>query len=106
MRDNVSDLDQFGVPIENIRAAERRHTAGAQRPRSALNTRVPTRKEVRQLPLDELKPLLLEWMENSPIEIVPSRGQIQLVIEVLLARPDAAEMAPLLNMCRNYSADS
>jgi hypothetical protein len=104
MRDNVSDLDQFGVPVENILAAQRRH-AGKQHQRIPVNTRVPTRREVRQLPLNELKPLLLGWMEHSPIEIVPSRGQIQLVMEVLLARPDAADMAPLLSMCRNYSAD-
>lgn len=105
MRDNASDLDQFGVPVENILAAARRQAAN-QRQRAAFNTRVPTRKEVRHLPLNELKPLLLAWMENSPIEIVPSRGQIQLVMEVLQTRPDAADMAPLLSMCRNYSADA
>lgn len=105
MRETVIDADRFGVPAENIRAAERRHLDGG-RQRVAVNTRVPTRKEVRQLPPNELAPLLLGWMEHSPIEIVPSRGQIQLVIEVLQDRPDAADLAPLLNMCRNYSADA
>lgn len=105
MREHHPDTDRFGVPVENIRAAEGRSTGG-KRQRTPVNLRVPTRKEVRHLPPDELAPLLIGWMEHSPIEIVPSRGQIQLVIEVLLDRPDAADMAPLVSMCRNYSSDT
>lgn len=105
MREHTSDTDRFGVPAENIQAAERR-SADARRQRTPVNLRVPTRKEVRQLPASELAPLLIGWMEHSPIEIVPSRGQIQLVMEVLLDRPDAADVAPLVNMCRNYSSDT
>jgi hypothetical protein len=105
MREHSHDADRFGVPAENIQAAERRGM-DHKRQRTPVNLRVPTRKEVRQLPAEELKPLLIGWMEHSPIEIVPSRGQIQLVIEVLLDRPDAADMAPLVSMCRNYSSDT
>ncbi|MRV70354.1 hypothetical protein GJ700_01290 [Duganella sp. FT92W] len=105
MREHASDADRFGVPAENIQAAERRNTDYKPQ-RTPINLRVPTRKEVRQLPRDELAPLLIGWMEHSPIEIVPSRGQIQLVIEVLQQRPDVADVAPLINMCRNYSSDS
>ncbi|WP_211923447.1 hypothetical protein [Pseudoduganella ginsengisoli] len=83
-----------------------RRSTDTQRHRTPVHLRVPTRKEVRHLPPHELAPLLIGWMEHSPIEIVPSRGQIQLVIEVLLDRPDAAEMAPLVTMCRNYSSDA
>lgn len=105
MREHNHDKDRFGVPLENILAAERR-SQDARRQRTPVNLRVPTRKEVRHLPPEELAPLLIGWMEHSPIEIVPSRGQIQLVIEVLLGRPDAADMAPLVSMCRNYSSDT
>ena len=105
MREHNHDTDRFGVPVENIQAAQRRNRDD-KRQRTPVNLRVPTRKEVRHLPPDQLAPLLIGWMEHSPIEIVPSRGQIQLVIEVLLDRPDAADMAPLLSMCRNYSSDT
>lgn len=105
MREQTHDTDRFGVPEANIQAAQRRN-ADKQRQRTPINLRVPTRKEVRQLPPDELAPLLIGWMEHSPIEIVPSRGQIQLVLEVLLGRPDAADVAPLVNMCKNYSSDT
>lgn len=105
MREHIHDTDRFGVPVENIQAAERR-SADGKRQRTPVNLRVPTRKEVRHLPPDQLAPLLIGWMEHSPIEIVPSRGQIQLVIEVLQQRPDAAEVAPLVSMCRHYSSDT
>lgn len=106
MREHQHDSDCFGVPAENIQAAQRRHGAELHRQRTPIHHRVPTRKEVRHLPPDQLAPLLIGWMEHSPIEIVPSRGQIQLVIEELQQRPDAAKLAPLVNMCRHYSSDT
>ncbi|MBY0242821.1 MAG: hypothetical protein K2X55_26260 [Burkholderiaceae bacterium] len=105
MREHLPDTEYFGVPPENIQAAQRRLVMDHQRQRPAINQRVPTRKEVLHLPPDQLAPLLIGWMEHSPIEIVPSRGQIQLVMEVLQQRPDAAELAALLSMCRHYSSD-
>jgi hypothetical protein len=41
-------------------------------------------------------------MCNSPIEIIPSRSQIEEVRSIILARDDAAELADLIAMCRNY----
>lgn len=101
----MHDTDRFGVSVENIQAAERR-SADNKHQRTPVNLRVPTRKEIRQLPPDQLAPLLIGWMEHSPIEIVPSPGQIQLVMAVLQERPDAAELAPLVNMCRHFSSDT
>lgn len=96
------DLEQFGVPLENIEAARRRQSVISAK-RRPVNLRVPTRSDVLRLPSEDLKSLLVSWMEHSPVEIIPSQAQIQLVIEVLLTRPDAPTLAPLLAMCRNYA---
>ncbi|MES2258197.1 MAG: hypothetical protein V4724_06740 [Pseudomonadota bacterium] len=101
MRQNHSDFERFGTPPENILAATLRQPARTKK--HDYNTRVPTRKEVSNLPLAELTPLLLGWMENSPVEIIPSRGQIQLVIEVLQQRHDTPALAALIRMCKNYA---
>ena len=92
------DADYFGVPEENIRAAQLRSTST----KHYLHSVVPTRREVATLPAPELKAMLLGWMEHSPIEIVPSRAQISLVREVLIARPDAAGLASVIKMCTHY----
>jgi hypothetical protein len=89
------DLTYFGVPAENI-AAARRH------PKDRRSQAIPTRKQVASLPPQELMPILIEWMETSLTEIIPSRGQIALVKEVLVTRPDAAQIAALIAMCTNF----
>lgn len=90
--------DFFGVPEENIAAASRRQ-ATEQTPCRAA---VPTRREILTLPPVELKKILLNWMEHSPIEIIPSRGQIALVKEVLVSREDVADLAGAIAMCTHY----
>jgi hypothetical protein len=92
------DFNYFGVPVENIHAAKQRKHSN-KRPR---HTVVPTRKEVASLPQTELKPLLINWMENGATEIIPSRGQIAMVKEVLLAREDARDLFPVIAMCTNF----
>lgn len=94
------DFEQFGVPAENIHAAQK--WADKHRKKYKYHTRVPTRKEVRNLPPKQLTELLVGWMVHSPIEIIPSKVQIVLVTELLRARADAAEFGELLDMCRNY----
>lgn len=103
MSDFHEDKERFGVPPENRDAALRRQLASAAR-RRPWHTRVPTRNEVLRLPPEELTAMLVGWMEHSPVEIIPSPAQIQLVIEVLLTRPDAPALEPLLSMCRNYAS--
>lgn len=102
MKDFHEDEERFGVPSENMNAALRRQ-AGSTHKRRPWHTKVPTRNEVLRLPQEELTALLVAWMEHSPVEIIPSAAQIQLVIEVLLTRPDAPTLEPLVSMCRNYT---
>lgn len=90
-----NDLQYFGIAEESIQAAQRRH---ASRP----NLIVPTVKEIATLPLEKLEIRLVAWMEDSAIEIVPSRTQIALVRAELLARCDAYELKSVISMCTNY----
>jgi len=95
------DFEQFGVPAENILAAQR--WAEKQHKRHQFHTRVPTRKEVSTLPVETLTPLLVGWMVHSPIEIIPSRIQIEQVIWLLRQRDDADQLEKLLTMCITYA---
>jgi hypothetical protein len=94
------DFEQFGIPAENIQAA--RKWATKNRKKYAYHTQVPTRKEVRTLPPKALAQLLVGWMVHSPVEIIPSRVQITLVIELLKRRSDVAQLGDILNLCSNY----
>lgn len=94
------DFDTFGVPVENMEAAKLREQP--QRKGFEYHTQVPTRKQVKTLPVDSLTKLLVGWMTNSPIEIVPSRIQVEQVVELLRQRDDADSLERLLAMCRNY----
>jgi len=91
-------LNFFGVPEENIHAARRRLTTGENPAHSA----VPSRREIATLPPAELKKVLLAWMEHGATEIIPSRGQIALVKEVLVAREDASDLGAAISMCTHY----
>ena len=95
------DFEQFGIPAENILAAQR--WAAKQHKRQQYHTRVPTRKEVSTLPVEALAPLLIGWMVHSPIEIVPSRVQIEQVVLLLKQRDDADQLEKLLKMCITYA---
>nr|WP_315253360.1 hypothetical protein [uncultured Duganella sp.] len=97
------DFERFGIPPENIRAAEK--WATKQRKKHQYHTQVPTRKEVSALPPEEITPLLVGWMVHSPVEIIPSRFQVELVLELLLQREDAAELSGLITMCRHFVSD-
>jgi len=88
----------FGVPEENIEAAKQRSKASKQR----LHADVPTRKQIATLPAEELKRVLIGWMEHSATEIIPSRAQIALVKEILAERADAAQLGPIISMCTHY----
>jgi hypothetical protein len=95
----MKDLSQyFGIPEENIEAAEQRRKIS----RHPMNAEVPTRKQIATLPAAELRAKLIGWMEHSATEIIPSRAQIAMVKEVLSARPDAAHLAPIINMCTHF----
>lgn len=96
----MQDFDFFGIPLENIRAAEK--WAKKYKKKCQYHTQVPTRKEVQNLPVEELKPLLTGWLVHSPTEIIPSAFQIELVLELLRERDDAAELSGIIAMCKHY----
>ena len=100
----IHDQDRFGVPAENLAAVQK--WKGKKRKKSLFHLYVPTRKEVAKMAPDELKAILVGWMCRSPIEIVPSRTQIDEVRVALLKRADADQFIDLLKMCKNYIAYS
>lgn len=99
----MQDFERFGIPLENIRAAEK--WAEKYRKKYQYHTRVPTRKEVMALPGEELIPLLVGWLVHSPTEIIPSRFQVELVLELLMQRKDVEELRSLVAMCRNFVSE-
>lgn len=94
------DFETFGIPAENIAAAKK--WARQQRHRIDYHTKVPTRKEVLTLPVELLTQLIIGWLVHSPIEIIPSRIQVEQVIELLRQRDDAAKLARLISQCQQY----
>jgi hypothetical protein len=47
----------------------------------------------------------MDWLHESPSELIPSTAQISQVKTILEARPDAAELAGLIAECRAYIED-
>lgn len=95
---HADEFDYFGIPRENIEMVYLRSgiaPVGGKR-------LVPNRKEVATLPADELKVSLIAWMETSHTEVIPSRGQIALVREILASRSDITLLGPLMVMCSHY----
>ncbi|MCL2658816.1 MAG: hypothetical protein FWD62_15680 [Betaproteobacteria bacterium] len=54
---------------------------------------------------ETLRPLLIEWLWESPTELIPTNEQIHQVKAELEARPDATALAPLIEECRRYIED-
>ncbi|MBO9538289.1 hypothetical protein [Herbaspirillum sp.] len=95
----MDSYQYFGVPITNIQQAKIHQGNKHQ------NIKVPTRKEVATLPPKELCKVLQDWMCRSATEIIPSRGQIYLVLEILRHRPDIQHIQDSAQMCVNYIID-
>jgi hypothetical protein len=94
------DEDHFGIPTRNLVLSLRWTEKKRRKHRIAIQ--VPTRKEVQRLPFAELRAILIGWMVHSPAELVPSRGQIAIVLDLLSRRADAHAMGDLGSLCRNY----
>lgn len=95
----TNESDRFGVPDVNLHAAEE---AVKRQKKYNLQSYVPTRHEVATLGIEKMMEMLTAWMCHSPTEIIPSRAQIAEVKLILLERPDASELAGLVNMCDRY----
>ncbi|MDD3326564.1 MAG: hypothetical protein PHW25_05695 [Zoogloea sp.] len=93
------DQDRFGMSASALAAAQSSH--GSTRTVRA-GMYVPTRGEVASMALQTLRPILMDWLHESPSELIPSMAQISQVKAILEARPDAVELAGLIEECRQY----
>jgi len=91
--------ERFGIPETNLLAAE---ISASKNQNLKLHYLVPTRQQVALLEPEALQKMLTGWMCNCPIEIIPSRAQINEVKQILLMRPDASELSCLITMCNYY----
>lgn len=89
--------DRFGMPESAILAAIEAHK-GVLR----AGMYVPTREEVSTWPPERLYSVLIDWMWESPSEIIPNNAQIIEVLQVLESRPDSKEHSKLIAECREY----
>jgi hypothetical protein len=93
------DDDRFGIPKSAFLAAQASH-GNAQIVRCGMY--VPTRGEVASMAIVDLRPILIDWLHESPTELIPSVAQISQVKAILEARQDAAELIGLIEECRQY----
>lgn len=94
--------DRFGMPASAFEAALDSH--GRNNPVYRVGMYVPTRGEVAKLPLDDLRQILIDWMWESPSELIPNNEQIAAVRAILAARSDSEELAgqQLIAECDAY----
>lgn len=85
--------DRFGMPASTFDAALDSH--GRDNPVFRIGMYVPTRGEVSKLPADDLRLILIDWMWESPSELIPNNEQISDVRSILTARADADDDAIL-----------
>ena len=93
--------DRFGMPASAFKAARESH--GLHSPVFRIGMYVPTRHEVAALPAAQLLPIVIDWMWESPSELIPNNDQIAQLRALLLARPDAsdAEIRELIVACED-----
>lgn len=94
--------DRFGMPESAFEAALDSH--GRNSPTFRFGMYVPTRREVAEMPVENLSPILIDWMWESPSELIPNNTQISEVRAVLCARQDAdlPELVKLIWECDDY----
>lgn len=94
--------DRFGMPDSALRAALDAH--GANSPVIRLGMYVPTRREVATWAANKLFEVLIDWMWESPSDIIPDNKQISQVIEVLKAREDVQDpgVQRLIHECQLF----
>lgn len=89
--------DRFGMPESALEAAWEAHRGVL---RSGMY--VPTRAEVATWPVKRLTAVLMDWMWESPAELIPSNEQIAAVVEVLESRSDADTLGEIIAACKEY----
>ncbi|EIL90324.1 hypothetical protein UU9_05949 [Rhodanobacter fulvus Jip2] len=94
--------DRFGMPESAFKAARESH--GLDSPVFRAGMYVPTRYEVATLSPAKLLPIVVDWMWESPSELIPNNEQISELRAILLSRPDTAkaEVRELIVACEDY----
>lgn len=94
--------DRFGMPDSAFQAARESH--GLNSPVLRAGMYVPTRQEVATLSAAKLLPIVIDWMWESPSELIPNNDQVADLRAILLARPDATqlEVRELIVACEDY----
>ncbi|WP_458068479.1 hypothetical protein [Rhodanobacter sp. BL-MT-08] len=94
--------DRFGMPESAFQAAKESH--GLNSPVIREGMYVPCRKEVATMPGALLAAILIDWMWESPSELIPNNHQIEQVRAILIARPDANSdvITALIRECDDY----
>lgn len=95
----MQDDDRFGVRMEDLAAAQRAHGSS---PAIRVGVYVPTRGEVRSMPPEQLRPLLVDWMWESPTELIPTDEQMRQVQRELESRSDVSQLLDVIEECRRY----
>lgn len=96
------DNDRFGMPQSAFDAANKSH--GVNNPTIRCGMYVPTRHEVATLPIEELSSILIDWMWESPSQLIPGNDQIEEVKAILASRSDAetGQASGLIAECDTY----
>ncbi|MGH8456586.1 MAG: hypothetical protein ACRETE_06335, partial [Stenotrophobium sp.] len=94
--------DRFGMPASAFQAAHESH--GLDNPTFRMGMYVPTRNEVATRSAAELYPIVIDWMWESPSELIPDNTQIADLRAILVARADAdaADVQQLMAACDDY----
>ncbi|MGH8159768.1 MAG: hypothetical protein ACREPQ_16750 [Rhodanobacter sp.] len=71
--------DRFGMPSRAFRAARESH--GLDSPVFQTGMYVPTRQEVATLPVAQLSGIVIDWMWESPSELIPNNGVILILVQ-------------------------
>ena len=98
----ASEQDRFGVTDEIMSAARKAHARAFT---LRVGTCIPTRREVLTMSEAELQPILIDWLHESPSELIPTVGRIQQVKAILETRSDSASLRRLIDECRAYIED-
>jgi hypothetical protein len=94
--------DRFGMPESAFQAARESH--GLDNPVIRMGMYVPTREEVATRPAAELYAVVIDWMWESPSELIPDNTQIAELRAILLSRTDAdnPDVQQLIAACDDY----
>ncbi|MGA0586492.1 hypothetical protein ACO2Q2_05060 [Dyella sp. KRB-257] len=94
--------DRFGMPASAFQAARESH--GVDSPVFRTGMYVPTRNEVATCSAAVLYPIVIDWMWESPSELIPDNAQIAELRAILVARPDVAnpDVQQLIAACDDY----